>query len=429
MIFHVDANSFYASCEQLFRPDLDGKPIAVLSNNDGVIIALNQECKNLGLKRGDTYFTVRDRCRAWGVNVFSSNYTLYADISTRLNILYSAFAPETEIYSIDESFLYFPNWNNADFPQMGMDLKHLVMQSVHMPVSVGIAPTKTLSKLCNKLAKSRGGVCFWDNMNKDYELKSIATSDIWGIGLSKTRTLARHGIHTALDLKNMSLDKAKKLLTIQGMKTVQELNEISALDCIERETRQNITTSKSFAQGVADLPQLETALAEYTQLAVYRMRNEKSACAYISIYLMTARQYDRSRKDEEYFNGATAQFNHPTSFLPEILAAGTEILRTIYREGYKYRKVMVNLLGLEADNQVQGDLFEDTLIIDKKKQDAVMTACDQINRKYGRLCLHPGSRNAVKDISPDGQYAQWHMKRDFLSPSYTTQISSVPRVW
>ncbi|HPX26420.1 MAG TPA: DUF4113 domain-containing protein, partial [Treponemataceae bacterium] len=218
-------------------------------------------------------------------------------------------------------------------------------------------------------------------------------------------------------------------LTIQGMKTVQELNEISALDCIERETRQNITTSKSFAQGVADLPQLETALAEYTQLAVYRMRNEKSACAYISIYLMTARQYDRSRKDEEYFNGATAQFNHPTSFLPEILAAGTEILRTIYREGYKYRKVMVNLLGLEADNQVQGDLFEDTLIIDKKKQDAVMTACDQINRKYGRLCLHPGSRNAVKDISPDGQYAQWHMKRDFLSPSYTTQISSVPRVW
>ena len=123
MIFHADANSFYAACECLFRPDLDGKPIAVLSNNDGVIIALNQECKNLGFKRGDTYFTVRDQCRARGVNIFSSNYTLYADLSTRLNILYSAFAPEIEIYSIDESFLYFPDWSNADFPQMGKDLR------------------------------------------------------------------------------------------------------------------------------------------------------------------------------------------------------------------------------------------------------------------------------------------------------------------
>ncbi len=429
MIFHVDANSFYAACERLFRPDLDGKPIAVLSNNDGVIIALNQECKNLGLKRGDTYFSVRDRCRAWDVNVFSSNYTLYADLSTRLNILYSAFAPETEIYSIDESFLYFPDWNNADFTQMGKELKELVMLNVHMPVSVGIAPTKTLSKLCNKLAKTRGGVCFWENMDKDAELKNIQTSDIWGIGYSKTKTLARHGICTALDLKNMSLDKAKKLLTIQGMKTVQELNGICAIDCIERDTRQNITTSKSFSQGVTDLPQLETALAEYTQLAVYRMRNERSACAYISIYLMTARQYDRSRKDEEYFNGATAQFKHPTSFLPEILATGTDILRSIYREGFKYRKVMVNLLGLENDNQIQGDLFEDNLISDKKKHDAVMSACDHINRKYGRLCLHPGSRNTVKDINAEGQYAKWHMKRDFLSPCYTTQIQCVPRVW
>ncbi len=429
MIFHVDANSFYAACERLFRPDLDGKAIAVLSNNDGVIIALNQECKNLGLKRGDTYFSVRDQCRARGVNVFSSNYTLYADISTRLNIMYSSFAPEVEIYSIDESFLFFPDWKNAEFEKMGKELKDSIMKGVHMPVSVGIAPTKTLSKVCNKLAKIRGGVCFWGSLDQEKELKSIATADIWGIGYSKTKTLARNGIHTAWDLKNMSLDKAKKLLTIQGMRTVQELNGICAIDSIERETRQNITTSKSFAQGVYDLRQLETALAEYTQLAVYRMRNEKSACSYISIYLMTARSYDRSRKEEEYFNGATAQFQHPTSFLPEILATGTEILRCIYREGFKYRKVMVNLLGLEGDCRLQGDLFEDSLIADKKKYDAVMTACDHINRKYGRLFLHPGSRNAVKDIESDGQYAKWLMKREFLSPCYTTQINSVPLVW
>ena len=427
MIFHVDANSFYAACEQLFRPDLDGKPIAVLSNNDGIIIALNQECKDLGFKRGDAYFPIRNECKARGISVFSSNYTLYADLCTRLNTIYTSYAPEIEIYSIDESFLFFPDWLNAEYAQMGRELKNIVMQSVYIPISVGIAPTKTLSKLCNKLAKKRGGVCVWDELDQEKELSQLKTGDIWGIGYAKTKTLSRYGINTALDLKNMSLNTAKKLLTIQGMKTVQELKGIATIDYIHRDRRQNITTSKSFSQGVYDLPQLETALAEYTQLAVTRMRNEKSLCTYLSIYLMTARQYDQNKKDEEYFNGTTAHFNHPTSFLPEILASATEILRTLYREGFKYRKIMVNLLGLEID-QLQGDLFEDIVVIDKQKHEAVMKACDSINSKYGRLCLHPGLRNVCQDVDSNGKNAQWLMKREFLSPHYTTQLGAVPKV-
>src|SRR5574344_1932300 len=155
MIFHVDANSCYASCERLFRPDFDEKPIAVLSNNDGVTIALNQECKNLGFKRGDIYFKMKDLYKSKKVNVFSSNYTLYADVSFRLNMIYESYSSQVELYSIDESFLYFPDWENEDFTKLGFEIRSAVWQNTHIPVSVGIAPTKTLAKMCNKLAKDR----------------------------------------------------------------------------------------------------------------------------------------------------------------------------------------------------------------------------------------------------------------------------------
>ena len=191
LIFHVDANSFYASCERLFRPDLDTKAIVVLSNNDGIIIALNQEAKNLGLKRGDAYFQVKAFCKMKEVYVFSSNYTLYADICTRLNLIYASFAPEIEMYSIDESFLYFPNWKNADFISMARELKEKVWQEVHIPIAIGIAPTKTLAKLCNKLAKTRAGVCFWDTIDQKAELEKLNAGAIWSIGRAREKELLR----------------------------------------------------------------------------------------------------------------------------------------------------------------------------------------------------------------------------------------------
>ena len=200
MILHIDANSFYASCERLFRPDLDNKPIAVLSNNDGMTIALNQECKNLGFSRGDVFAKEKYRYQRNNVFVFSSNYTLYADISKRINMIYEYYCPEVEFYSIDESFLNFPDWKNMDFVNLAFEIKNCVWQSVHIPVSVGIAPTKTLAKFCNSLAKKRNGVCSWFSINQEEELKNFKAYDIWGIGRAKAALLERKGIFSAYDL-------------------------------------------------------------------------------------------------------------------------------------------------------------------------------------------------------------------------------------
>jgi len=180
MIMHIDGNSFYAACERVYRPDLAKSPIAVLSNNDGIIIALNAECKALGFKRGDVFFENKSRLEKNGVVIFSSNYTLYADLSARMNLIYNRYAPDVEMYSIDESFLFFPSWANTDYSELGMEIKETVTKETGIPVSVGIAPTKTLAKLCNKLAKKRGGVCCWNKLDQDEELGNYPAGDIWG---------------------------------------------------------------------------------------------------------------------------------------------------------------------------------------------------------------------------------------------------------
>jgi DNA polymerase V len=417
MIFHVDANSFYAACERLFRPDLIGKPIAVLSNNDGIIIALNQECKDVGFQRGDVFFQKKAELAMKEVAIFSSNYTLYADISMRLTLLYHRMAPEVEVYSIDESFLYFPDWENLEPVEIGKQLRNLAQEEVGIPVSVGIAPTKTLAKMCNKLAKKRGGVCCWDELDKDIELKKYPVCDIWGIGYSKTQRLASHGIYTSYDLKNYPLHLAKKHLTITGMRTVQELNEIPVIDQVERGTRQNICSSKSFAHPVDDIDELKVALADYTQEATKRMREEHSACRYVSVYLMTNPYSDVG---EQYFNGESAELPKPSSYLPDILGTAIILLEHIYKKGYRYRKIMITLLGLSHDNTAQLDFFEDHS--DKKRQDALMKAFDTINERYGRGAIHLGVRDGKKDND------DWKMKRDYLSPEYTTNIDQIPVV-
>ena len=423
MIFHVDANSFYAACERLFRPDLIGKPIAVLSNNDGIIIALNQECKDAGFRRGDVFYKSKIELEKKGVTIFSSNYTLYADISARLNCIYSRLTPEVEIYSIDESFLRFPDWKSGNLLEIGHEIRNLAARDVGMPVSVGIAPTKTLAKLCNKLAKVRGGVCLWDELNPNEELVKYPVGDIWGIGNAKTAVLARYGILTALDLKNYPLHLAKDNLSITGMRTVQELNEIAVIDRVERERKQNICTSKSFASAVSDLESLETALSDYTQNAVRRMREERSACRYVAVYLMTN---PCSEIGEQYFNSASAELAAPSSYLPDIQRAALDLLKSMYRPGFRYRKVMINLLDLREDRTAQQELFATNE--NKPKQDAIMSACDKVNERYGRGTIRLGTRILARETLDDGSSNKWVMKREYLSPEYTTRLSDVPKV-
>lgn len=423
MIFHVDANSFYASCERLFRPDLIRSPIAVLSNNDGIVIALNQECKDAGFKRGDAFYKIREELVRKGVAVFSSNYTLYADISMRLNGIYGRMCPDVEIYSIDESFLFFPDWQPDQLLAVGREIRDAGKIEVGIPLSVGVAPTKTLAKLCNKLAKKCGGVCAWHALDQEAALAGCPVGSLWGVGGAKAETLARHGVRTALDLKRYPLHLAKKQLTIAGWRTVQELNGIPAIDRIEREVRQNICASRSFAEAVYDLPSIRIALAEYTQEAVKRMREQKSACRHVGVFLATNPWSDVG---EQYYGSLTAELPTPSSYLPDILGTAIELLNRIWRPGFRYRKVLVNLLGLEPDTVAQPDLFESGET--KKKHDAIMKAFDAINGRYGRGTLRLGVRDSAPDVDGAGNKNAWIMKRNFLSPEYTTNLSDVPSV-
>ena len=445
MIFHIDGNSFYASCERLFRPDLYKNPIAVLSNNDGIIVAANPECKALGYKRGDVSFKMKNQMEKQGVKVFSSNYPLYADMSARMNLIYNRFAPEVELYSIDESFLFFPDWKNADYTDIGHNIKIAVTKETGIPVAVGIAPTKTLAKLCNKLAKQYDGVCNWQELNQVETLGKYPAGDIWGIGFSKTATLKKQGIHTALDLKNCPLHKAKKLLTITGFRTVQELNGIPAIDKIENSPRQAVMVSRSFQSPVYELCDIITALAEYTQEAVKRIREEHLLCRFISVYLMT----NAYAEGDQYFNQLTAELPSPSSYLPLITSAANELLKRIYRPHYKYRKVMIGLSGLGNDDKPQLDLFEEQLFEEQPdwsfcdaktpklktrmgfKHEPLMQAFDKINAKYGRgtIKLACGLGSKPADTASEPTPPPYLLKRDYLSPSYTTNIADIPLVY
>jgi DNA polymerase V len=421
MVFHIDGNSFYASCERLFRPDLRGKPIAVLTNNDGIIIALTQECKDLGFKRGDVYFENREKLEAAGVEVFSSNYTLYADISRRLNNLYSRYAPDVEFYSIDESFLDFPDWSNADYTAIGREIKEAASTEIGVPVSVGIAPNKTLAKMCNKLAKKYGGVCHWNTIDRDAALAAYPVGDIWGIGRSKAAFLNAHGVQTALQLKSYPLNKAKQHLTINGFRTVQELNGIKAIMYVEPKERQGIIVSRSFSQAVYNIEEIRGCLAQYTQEAVKRLRGENSNCRTVCVYLMT----NPYSGGGQYTNSAQKTLGEASSYFPIILKTALDLLNGIYRRGYKYRKVMVGLMELTPEKNAQPGLFSDRA--ETQKNERLMSCFDDINTRYGRNVLHLGT-SALAAKAEDG-IAPWEMKREYLSPCYTTRIADYPVVY
>jgi len=415
---HIDGNSFYAACERAFRPDLAKSPIAVLSNNDGIIIALNAECKALGFKRGDVFFENKHKLEKSGVVIFSSNYTLYADLSNRMNLIYNRFTPDVEVYSIDESFLFFPGWKNEDYSILALTIKKAVTMETGIPVSVGVAPTKTLAKMCNKLAKKRGGICVWDELDQEEELRNYPAGDIWGIGFSKTAFLKRKGINTALELKNYPLYLAKKNLTITGYRTVRELGGVPAIGKVEHGDRQVVMVSRSSQLPVYDLDDIITALASYTQEAVKRIRVEKLSCRFINVYLMT----NAYAEGEQYFNQSSAELPYPSAYLPEIQETAIELLKKIYRPGYKYRKVMIGLTGLEHDDKPQLDLFDDHH--EKvKRLEPLMQAFDNINNRYGRGTLQLGC--GVKRMKDEA----WEMKREYLSPRYTTRLQDIPRVY
>lgn len=418
MILHADGNSFYASCEQIYRPDLRGKPVAVLSNNDGVIIALNKEAKACGIKRGDPFFKVRKTCEAYNIAIFSSNYTLYADISKRITSIYLEYAPDIEEYSIDESFLFF---NHCNFPtsqwyEIGRELKYRIFKEVGMPICVGAAPTKTLAKLYNKRAKEHGGVFVYEKESVDSLLEQTECAAIWGIGYARAKQLALHGIKNGLMLKQMPLNLAKQLMTCQGFATVQELNGISCIDKVTREKKDVITSSRQFSKRIYDLKTLEIALVQYTELAVEKLRRQESECKTVCIYVSTCNYYSNN-SDEQYSNGAYVNLPRATSYTPDIVQIAKTILPHLFREGYGYKTLMVTLLDVYPA-AYQGELWIDPKEDEKKRN--LMQSVDEISQTYGR-----GAITLAKGFEKTG----WEMKRDYLSPCWTTRYEDFPKVF
>jgi DNA polymerase V len=383
MIFLIDGNSFFAECERLKRPALRDSPIAVLSGSEGVVIALDTRCKELGFKRGDAYFQVKKEMLKKGVQVFSADHALYAQVSSKINDVYRTYTEELEPYSIDESFLYLPDWTNANYSEIGFEIREAVLKQVGVPVSVGIAKTKTLAKLCNKLAK-KTGVCEWAMLDGDAVLAATDAGDIWGIGRNKKKFLFAHGVRSALDLKNYPLDKAKKYLTISGFNTVRELNGFPSIERSADADQKSVMVSRTVARPIYDMDALRACIIDYTAKAVQKLRADSLVARYVTVFIRTSYWND----DPKYSASETGELSPPSSVEAVILKTALSLLGEAYREGFKYKKIGVVLNGLSKHEKGQQSLFENDVI--NEKQERLQRSIDEIKRRFGAGAIHTG---------------------------------------
>lgn len=414
----VDCNSFYCSCERLFRPDLAEKPVVVLSNNDGCLIALTPEAKALGFKMGDIYFQVRSRLEKMGVEAFSSNYTLYGDLSNRVMRTLETLVP-IEQYSIDESFVPFEPALAVQAVDVGWTVHDRVRQWVGLPVRVGIGPTRTLAKLANLWAKKRTRVFKLDLGTSELEeiLEATPTGDIWGIGRKQSEKLARYGILNARQLRDMDTDFALKLLTVVGQRTVLELRGFQCI--MEDQTpvpRKTLINSRSFGRKVAKKEDLAEALSMHCTIAAERLRKEKIEAGAISVHMQTSRH-----TEEPYFYAtASVKFSIPTNVTSKIIKAAREALDGCYEPGHGFMKGGVVLFDLQEEGTRQLTLMESIISPDQEKQTRLMRALDTINDKFGK--------DTLRYMSQGPNDAFWHMQRKKLSGAFTTRWADLPVV-
>ena len=414
----VDVNNFYVSCERLFDPRLEGRPVVVLSNNDGIIIARSQEAKDLGIAMGETVHKVRDFLRRRHVRVYSSNYALYGDMSGRVVSVLKRFTPYLEVYSIDESFLDFTGF--ADPEAHGFKVRDAVRRWTGLPVSVGIAATKTLAKAANRVAKKdpeHGGVFVMPD-DPDALLSTLSADAIWGIGRRLAARLARIGVATALDLKNAEPKFIRARLGVAVERTVLELRGRPCLDLEPAPPdRKGIMVSRGFGRPMTAYPDIAEAVASYVSRAAEKLRRQGLAANRLTVSLRTS-PFDTRR--EPYANAAGFQFPQATFHTPSLIAAAHRCLKRIYKPGPAYRKAGVFLDALEKTGGMQLGLFADA---DTDRQRALMQAVDRINGDWGRDTVRFAATGARH---PRG--APWSMKQDMRSPCYTTRWRDLKRV-
>ncbi|EEI7654615.1 TPA_asm: translesion error-prone DNA polymerase V subunit UmuC [Salmonella enterica subsp. enterica] len=415
MYLLCDVNSMYASCEQLFRPDLKNRPVVVLSNNDGACVALNRAAKALGIKRGVPFFQVKDLVNRHGVVVFSSNYALYGDMSARVCSVLESLAPELTIYSIDEAFLTVTGIDASEpFSDFGHRVKDTVLQHTGLACGIGIAQTRTLAKLANHAAKTwpatKGVVVLTERHRQRKLLNLLPVSEVWGIGRKLTTRLESMGIKTALELADAHLPFIRKNFGVTVERTVRELNGISCISVDELPAKEQIICSRSFGERITTLQAMHEAVCQYAERAAEKLRGERRYCRHITVFVRTS----PFSNEPYYSNSASQKLMMATQDTRDIVAAAVRALDQIWRNGFRYQKAGI-MLNDFTERAGQIDLFDDTP--PRANSAALMEVLDNLNHAGNRVWF-----------AGQGIAKGWKMKRDMLSPAYTTNWAELPIV-
>jgi len=416
----VDCNNFYVSCERAFNPQLEGKPVVVLSNNDGCAVARSNEVKALGVKMAEPWFKMEKLAKQHGIIALSSNYALYGDLSARVMSILSTFSPKQEVYSIDECFLDLAGLDPKSLVAYGQTIRKTIKQHVGIPVCVGIADTKTLAKLANHCAKKRfagkDGACDFGRYTDTQRSKLFATipvGDIWGIGRKISERLIAMKIETVEDLRTVDQNRMRQQFSIVVERTVKELNGISCIELDAANTpRQQIMVSRSFGQEVSNYDDLAESVAYFATSAAEKLRKDGSVAASLCVFIQTN---PFKAKEPQYTPSLVAPMCEPTDDTSKLVNAAIRGLGAIYRTGFKYKKSGVLLMGLQSKYMVQATLFDD--ISGQEKSAKLMQVMDSVNRRMGK-----GSMT----IAASGTTQRWAMRRDRKSPNYTTNWDELP---
>jgi len=413
----VDCNNFYVSCERIFDPSLEGRPVVVLSNNDGCVVSRSNQAKQLGIGMGVAFFKVKDFAVKHGLVALSSNYTLYADMSRRVMETLCNFTPEIEVYSIDEAFLNLSGFgdNLADY---GRRIRQTVKQWTGMPVSVGIAETKTLAKIANRIAKrspeAAGVFELTEQARIDEALAQTDVEYIWGVGIKTCIKLKRKGIKTALALRGVDAEWMRRRFGVTGVRTVYELRGISCYELEEQPpTKKGITVSRMFGRKVETVEELKEAIASYASRAGEKLRDEGLAAGTMTVFVMTSRFVEPRQR---YFNSYGVNFPTATNYTPELIDYATGAVQRLYKKGFLYTKAGLILGDLVPEGKVQGNLFDHA---DRQKSERLMRAVDAVNLKL------PDSRLIW---AAEGIDQSWRTKFARRSKRYTTQWEELVEV-
>lgn len=412
----VDCNNFYASCERVFQPQYNNKPVAILSNNDGCVISRSDEAKALGLPMGAPAFKYEHFFKEHHIRVFSSNYPLYGDMSSRVMSILEQFTPDVEVYSIDEAFLQFKGFDNYDFNDYGLQIRQRVLKWTGIPTSVGIAPTKALSKVANKIArkfpKKTNGVYVIDSEDKRIKaLKWIKIKSVWGIGRGLQKRLKSRHCVNAYDFTQLSDEWVKTNMAIVGLRLKKELLGIPTL-ALEEPIRQKkaIATTRSFEYTYSDLDNLKDRISTFATSCAEKLRKQHSCCNMVYVFIKN----NRHNKIGEHYESISTIINlpYPTDSSLIISKYATEALKEIYKKGLHYKKAGVILMGLVPKNERQLNLF----IAENPKHQSLMEVIDNLNEKYESHKIKLGNQDLKRT---------WKMRQERLSPKYTTNINEI----